>query len=179
MERADKLVDRLISQRNMFLEAFLKTIYSTCPTHGIEIPFHITRKKKDAAEIISAFQTVHVLSFIASKNYLDPKDVGEFTRYVASYLYEGDHDTCIKYTKRYTSLKTSETVEQLLRFCEDIINAILGRPSGILLGPGFIFTAKEFFYRNWGIAADTFGDSDVVNDVANIIKSIHSADGKD
>jgi hypothetical protein len=66
-----------------------------------------------------------------------------------------------------------EFPEQLARFCEDASMAITGSYSGMIYGPAFILMAKEFLYRNWGIAADHFGDNVTMEECIKSIEQIH------
>ena len=43
----------------------------------------------------------------------------------------------------------------------------------MLYGVGFAVMAMEFFYRNWGIVADHFGDTVKVEECEKAVKSIH------
>ncbi len=173
MELADQLIDRLIRQRNICLEAFIQRIDSSVLELGVKFPFDFKPGKKEAIEIISAFQVVHVLSFVNMKSYVDYTLAADFTKYVCANLFEGDHEICIGYVNRYTELKKQDPSEQWTAFSEDVAVAIVGGPSGTVIGPSLSLIAKEFTYRLWGITADTFKDSDAVSEISNILSDMH------
>jgi hypothetical protein len=167
-EIAISLASRLQKQRDKWITAFYQTLHDFQPIrdqHKLSI--------EAALPIISAFQIVHVMSFIYINKYIKEEQIGDFIAILTESLYGQPTDDLMTYVKQYQSNK-KDFPEQACRFSEDVAMSIIGSYTGMLYGAGFAVMAMEFLYRNWGIVADHFGDAVKVEECAKAVKSIHT-----
>jgi len=176
-DKSTELVGRLIDTRDAYIKTIVAQIKKSIDVGRSmeDIPDGLAEEankhlliwdekiiRSRIIEHISAFQTVHVLSFINSKKYVD--DIGDFTRLVCSYLFEGNHDNCIYYSDMYTNRKTKKIYEQIFNLCEDIsceatnpsIMLLSYVSSQLLFRPSYVFYLYSLF-----IAADVFKDEEM------------------
>jgi hypothetical protein len=167
-ELAATLASRLKKQRDKWVDAFYQAFHDFEP-----IRKHHKLNVKAALPIVSAFQVVHVISFIHMNKYLKEEYIGDFIAVLTELLYGLPTEEWMQYVKVYQFNKQKDFLDQLCCFCEDVSVAITGSHAGMLYGPGFIGMAKEFLYRNWGIVADHFGDKKMLEECAKVVKALH------
>jgi len=171
-ELAITLASRIKKQRDKWVESFYQLLYDFNKTHKSH------KFTVDAAlPVVSAFQTVHVMSFIHSNKYIKQEQIGEFIDIFTESLYEGPRENLMQYLRQYQSNKEKDIPKQLSWFCEDVAMAIIGSHEGMLYGPGFVRMAMEFLYKNWGIAADHFGDASTLEECVRAVDEIRNNNG--
>ena len=168
-ELAVTLAYRLKKQTDKWVETFYQEHYK-CQQIREREEFNI----EAALPIVTAFQIVHVMSFIHVKKYIEESRIGDFINVLIESLYDRPGYNCLKYVRQYQSNKQMDFPEQLGRFCEDVSMAITGSYTGMIYGPAFVGMAKEFLYRNWGIVADHFGDRVTMKECVKSVEAIHS-----
>ena len=167
IELSNNLASHLQKQRDIFLSAFNKNLNSYEP---IRNKYKLSIEK--AIPITSAFQIVHVMSFIQLNKYLNEEFIGIFINNLIDSFFGNRTDNLMDYINQYTNLKKMKIAEQSCRFCEDVTMAILNSPSGMLYGPGFSSMGIIFLYKNWGIVAYIFGDIKKYEECKKSIKSL-------
>ncbi|MDP3259454.1 MAG: hypothetical protein Q8M34_02560 [Thermodesulfovibrionales bacterium] len=172
-EIAKSLASRLQKQRDKWITAFYQALHDFQP-----ICEQYKLSMEAALPIVSAFQIVHVMSFIHTNEYIREQQIGDFITPLTESLYGHPTDDWMKYVKQYQTNKQKDLSEQVCRLSEDVAMAIMESHAGMLYGPGFAVMAMEFLYRNWGIVADHFGDTVKVEECAKAVKSIHTGSNK-
>lgn len=168
-ELAVSLAYRLKKQTDKWLGAFYQEHYK-CQQIREREKFNI----EAALPIVTAFQIVHVMSFIYVKKYIEEGRMGDFVNVLVESLCDQPADDWLKYIRQYESNKQMNFPEQLGHFCEDVSMAITGSYTGMIYGCAFVGMAKEFLYRNWGIVADHFGDRVTVEECVKSVEAIHN-----
>lgn len=168
-EIAKSLASRLQKQRNKWITAFYQALYNF---QSVSKQYKLSMEA--ALPIVSAFQLVHVMSFIHTNEYIREQQLGDFIASLTESLYGHPTDDWMKYVKQYQANKQKDIPEQVCRLSEDVAMAIMGGHAGMLYGPGFAVMAMEFLYRNWGIVADHFGDTVKAEECAKAVNSIHT-----
>lgn len=163
------LASRLKKQTDKWVDAFYHEHYK-----AQQIQDHFNLSIKTVIPIVTAFQIVHIMSFIHVKKYIKESQMGYFINVLNRSLHDSSYDDYMKYIEVYQSNKRLDFTEQLGKFCEDVSMALTGSYAGMLYGPAFIGMAREFLYRSWGIAADHFGDRITMEEFINIVKVIHN-----
>ena len=168
-ELAVTLAHRLKKQTEKWVNAFHQELHN-CQ----EIRKRHLFKVEAALPIVTAFQIVHVMSFIHAKKYIEEGRMGDFINVLTESLYGAPTDNWLKYVRQYQSNKQIDFSEQLCRFCEDVSMALTGSYAGMLYSPGFVGMAKEFLYRDWGIVADHFGDRVTMEECVKSVEAIYN-----
>ena len=95
-EIANSLASRLQKQRDKWITAFYQTLHDFEPIreqHKLSV--------EAALPIVSAFQIVHVMSFIYINKYIKEEQIGEFNTTLTESLYGPPTDDWMKYVKEY------------------------------------------------------------------------------
>jgi hypothetical protein len=170
-EPAMELAVRLNLQRSKWLIAVAAELQDARSV----LPDALATDLAAAHMVASAFQAVHVCSFIAAKGYVESDDVSEFTAALCrSLAADGVTDEWKQSASRYTELKTKPHSEQLLALAEDVMVKVSGSDTaGAIVGPGFVPLANEFLIRSLGISADHFGDERTTSAMADAVTRLH------
>jgi hypothetical protein len=170
---AGVLAAELNRQRTMWLDAVSVDCRSGDAVIGIR-PSHGQPLLAPSA-ITSAFQAVHVSSLVYANKYVLARDMTRFTTALCTALTNGDvTDAWKRALVQYTDLKRKPVHEQVAVFAEDIATSVTGSTvSGMLIGPGLVWSASEFLHRNHGIAAHSFGDEATTQEMADAVRRMH------
>ena len=181
-----KLGVSLKQQRNKFLNHLHQSFLKDFPK--IE---KITKKKYrvniDAVSpVVKAFQVNYLIPLIPTSNYLTSIQMNEFMHhFMDSFSDKSPCQKMVKYVQKYENLRMqlverndlalhNVVKEQIPVFCDDILYEVSGEPFAKLYGAVYFGMAMQFFYINWGILADDFGDSKTTEFCMKIAQNIYN-----